>query len=150
MFIFHLSDTIPRTKLYEHTDREYSGLVWVSIKIIIAGREAFLSNIKNRFGSGSAATASYRRLVYTLPHFVFACLNEIASNWLYVRKNCICDREQSIMAYSKLDNSFDNSNRTSTTIIIITKIYWKTKFNEISKQYNIIFNCNVNIKNFYG
>lgn len=149
MFIFHLSDTIPRTKLGIWTYRSrilWSGLV--SIKIIIAGREAFLSNIKNRFGSGSAATASYRRLVYTLPHFVFACLNEIASNWLYVRKNCICDREQSIMAYSKLDNSFDNSNRTST--IIITKIYWKTKFNEISKQYNIIFNCNVNIKNFYG
>lgn len=51
------------------------------------------------------------------------------------------------MAHNKLDNSFDNSNWTNT--IIITKIYSKTKFNEISKQYNIIFNCNINIKNLY-
>lgn len=66
-----------------------------------------------------------------------------------LEKNYICDREQSIMTYNKLDNSFDNSNRTS--IIMITKIYSKTKkFNEISKQYNTIFNCNINIKNFYG
>lgn len=55
-----------------------SGLVWVSIKIIIAGREAFLSNIKKpvrfRIGCNSQLPSS-RRLIYTLPHFVFAWLD---------------------------------------------------------------------------
>ena len=73
---------------YTCRSRILSGLVWVSIKIIIAGREAFLSNIKKpvRFGIGCNSQLPSRRLIYTLPHFVFAWLNEIVSNRLCTRE----------------------------------------------------------------
>lgn len=89
MLIFHRPNTTackrqPRTYVLI-LDTQRSGLVWVSIKIIIAGRGAFLSSRREPVQfSGPAATASYR-LAYTPPHFVFACLNAIAMDWLASR-----------------------------------------------------------------
>lgn len=66
MFIFHsLGTPYSRQPLCTRRSEILSGLVWVSIKIIIAGRGAFLSSMENRFGSGPAATARLLPPIHT-------------------------------------------------------------------------------------